>query len=126
MQTMLQPERPARFGIPSSPIRINRVLPILLHEALEEELRYEHVLMPREVDPEDEPMDRLDSDPDPRVRRPDPHIRLVDQECLHTLHIEEDLVRLVPLYPIPDGRVASPPERIKRIGYSPEAQTQEI
>ena len=80
------------------------MLAILVDEGLQEELGDEDVLMPREVYAKDIPVHRLDSDPDPRLERPDLDVCLVHEECLDPLHAE-DLARLVPLDPLPDGRV---------------------
>jgi hypothetical protein len=57
VEPVLQTQRPADLRIPRPSVRVDDVLPILLDEPLEEELGDQDVLVPREVDAQNVPVE---------------------------------------------------------------------
>src|SRR5712691_1388184 len=108
VRVMLQPQPPARLGVPEALVRPYGPATVPPPDLLEEEVGVQDGLVVRDAEPEEGPQSGLVGDPDPGLPPLDANHRLVHEDVADEppVHVEPVAYGSQPLDPLPDRLVA--------------------
>jgi len=126
VDVMLQTQRAARGRIPVSPVGVDWMAAITVHQPLQEKLSRQDVTRPREIEAQKEPSIRLECEPQPSLLASDLDPSLIDEEASNTTNREAIIEATEALNPTPDRDVTPRTDILQACGHSPQTQTLKI